>query len=365
MSRWARTILLVMLAATACRDGQASQSAPVDQTVPRAALQGPEPPVVRQYTAARRRAPIRVDGRLDDAAWDAAPWSDTFTDIEGDIRPAPRFRTRVRMLWDDSTWFIGAELEEPDLWATITQRDAVIFHDNDFELFVDPDGDTHRYFELEVNALGTPWDLFLPKPYRDGGRAVDAWNIDDLRVHTALDGTLNDPHDRDRGWTVELAIPWSAFADSGRTRVPPRNGDAWRVNFSRVEWDHDTAGGAYRKRLDAATARPLPEHNWVWSPQGAINMHMPELWGIVHFGTAAPVDPAGARARWALRRVYYAQRAWRRAHGEYAPTLAALGVRALPPGLVLDASANGWTARLALAGAGTWHIDGDGRTWHD
>ena len=128
------------------------------------------------------------------------------------------------MLWDDQYWYIAAQMEEPDLWATIRERDAVIFRDNDFELFIDPSGTAHRYFEVEMNQLATVWDLFLAKPYREGGHADNSWNIDGLRIAVALDGTLNDPRDRDHGWTVELAIPWSAFADSGRNVVPPRAG---------------------------------------------------------------------------------------------------------------------------------------------
>ena len=57
-------------------------------------------------------------------------------------------------------------MTEPDLWATLKKRDSVIFYDNDFELFIDPDGDTHCYYELEINSHGTEWDLFLDKPYR-------------------------------------------------------------------------------------------------------------------------------------------------------------------------------------------------------
>jgi hypothetical protein len=188
------------------------------------------------------------------------------------------------MLWDDRYWYIAAQMEEPDLWATIRERDAVIFRDNDFELFIDPGGTAHRYFEVEMNQLGTVWDLFLAKPYRDGGHADNSWNIDGLRLAVAVDGTLNDPRDRDRGWTVELAIPWAALADSGRNIVPPRRGAEWRVNFSRVEWDVDTAGGRYMKRT-GADGKPLPEHNWVWSPQGVVDMHQPETWGVVHFGS--------------------------------------------------------------------------------
>jgi len=43
---------------------------------------------------------------------------------------------------------------------------SIIFHDNDFEVFLDPDGDNWMYYEIEVNAAGQVWDLMLVKPYR-------------------------------------------------------------------------------------------------------------------------------------------------------------------------------------------------------
>ncbi|MFQ5704491.1 MAG: peptidylprolyl isomerase [Gemmatimonadales bacterium] len=123
----------------------------------------------RHYVALRTDVPIAVDGRLVEASWQEVSWTDEFVDIEGSARPSPRFSTRAKMLWDDSFLYVAAQMEEPDVWATLTQRDAVIYHDNDFEIFIDPDGDTHSYYELEVNARGTEWDLFPVKPYRDGG----------------------------------------------------------------------------------------------------------------------------------------------------------------------------------------------------
>lgn len=325
-------------------------------------------PTPRRYLAARRTGPITIDGRLDDPAWAAAPWTESFTDIEGSIRPGPRYRTRVKMLWDDTAWYIGAEIEEPDLWATIREHDAVIFRDDDFELFVDPSGSTHRYFEVEMNALATVWDLFLPKPYRDGGRAENGWDILGIKIAVALDGTLNDPRDRDRGWSAELAIPWTAFADSGRNRVPPAAGEQWRVNFSRVEWDVDTVRGGYAKRTDAA-GKALPEHNWVWSPQGAVNMHLPELWGVVQFGGhAITSDPATDDARWQLRRVYYAERLYHIVHGSYAPALGDLQLAGLPAALVFSGNASDWEASVTAARGRppvTWHIRADGLIWHD
>ena len=239
-----------------------------------------------RYVVEAATGPIAVDGRLDDAAWSGAAWSADFTDIEGDLRPAPRWRTRVKLLWDSTALYVGAELEEPDLWATLTRRDAVIYHDNDFEVFLDPDGDGLAYFELEINALGAVWDLFLPRPYRQGGSAVNQWDIAGLRSAVALQGTLNHPADRDTGWTIELAIPFTALSATGVSTPRPANGARWRVNFSRVEWDLEVADGHYRKVTDPTSGALRREHNWVWSPQGVVDMHRPEHWGTVEFRAA-------------------------------------------------------------------------------
>ena len=231
----------------------------------------------QQYVCRKTNTPVVIDGRLDDAAWNRAAWTSDFVDIEGDRKPRPRFRTRAKMLWDDTYFYVAAEIEEPHVWATLTKHDSVIFHDNDFEVFIDPNGDTLEYYEFEINALNTGWDLFLPKPYRFGGKARNEWEIPGLRTAVHVDGTLNDPSDQDRGWSVELAFPWKALAEFAHKPAPPRPGDEWRVNFSRVEWRHEVSAGKYRKVPDTK------EDNWVWSPQGVVNMHIPEHWGVVRF----------------------------------------------------------------------------------
>jgi len=230
----------------------------------------------KRYECHRAGSAPKIDGRLDDAAWSNAPWTDAFVDIVGEDRPAPRFRTRMKMLWDDEYLYIGAELEEPDVWATLTAHDSVIYRDNDFELFLNPTGDGLKYFEFEINALNTGWDLFLDKPYKQGGKADNSWEMPGYKSAIAIDGTLNDPSDRDKGWSVELALPWTAFVErSGKGR--PNPGDEWRMNFSRVEWQTRVVDGKYEK------VRGTKEDNWVWSPQGVVNMHVPQKWGSVRF----------------------------------------------------------------------------------
>ena len=159
------------------------------------------------------------------------PWTDDFVDIEGDKKPPPRFRTRVKMLWDDRHFYVAAELEEPDVWSYLTDHDAVLFHDLDFEVFLDPDGDNHDYAELEINALGTTWDLLLNRPYRDAGKATNAFEFEGLKSAVHVAGTLNHPGDRDEGWTVEIAFPWSSLPSFAHVPCPPRDGDQWRLNF--------------------------------------------------------------------------------------------------------------------------------------
>ena len=228
------------------------------------------------YDCHRTDSPLKIDGRLDAAAWTKAAWTDAFIDIVGEDHPKPRFQTRIKMLWDDEYLYIGAEMEEPDVWATLTAHDSVIFRDNDFEVFLNPTGDGLKYFEFEINALNAGWDLFLDKPYKQGGKADNSWEMPGYKSAVAIQGTLNDPRDRDKGWSVELALPWSAFVErSGKGR--PTIGDTWRANFSRVEWQVRVAGGKYEK------VPGTKEDNWVWSPQGVVNMHVPEKWGTVRF----------------------------------------------------------------------------------
>lgn len=273
------------------------------------------------YVCHKAQGDILLDGVLDDPDWKKALWTEAFTDIEGDLKPAPFYETRVKMLWNDSGLYIAARMEEEHIWALLTERDAVIFYDNDFEIFIDPDGDTHEYYELEINALGTLWDLFLIKPYRDEHSAIDAWDIREIEYAIGIEGTVNDPSDTDSAWTVEMLIPWKNLAQRAHKPVPPAEYDHWRINFSRVHWETDVVDGKYVKRQK-------PEYNWVWSPQGLIAMHYPERWGFLIF-THLPPDsqtmdfeiPVYEHAREYLRQLYYLQKQYWMDHGTYAGSL--------------------------------------------
>jgi len=284
----------------------------------------PEPAIShyapKQYICRRASGSLVLDGRIDKPFWDGVAWTDDFVDIEGDLRPLPTKQTRVKMLWDDDYFYVAAELIEDQIWATLTERDSVIFYDNDFEIFIDPDGDTHQYYEFEINALNTVWDLLLIKPYRDGGPPVNGWDISGLRTAVHIDGELNNPEAVNRKWSVEVAMPWSSLRECAAHGQPPGVGDFWRVNFSRVQWRVEVQDGKYSKVINPETQRPYPEDNWVWSPMGLINMHYPELWGYVVFADEEQesfVLPPDEQLKWELRKLYYRERNYFAEHGVF------------------------------------------------
>ncbi len=321
----------------------------------------------QRYVCYKTNIPLVLDGKLNDEAWKNIEWSQPFVDIEGELKPRPYHDTKVKMIWDENYFYFGAEMEDPHVWATLTERDAVIFKDNDFEIFLDPDGDTHNYYELEVNAYGTEWDLMLLKPYHDGSNvALDSWDIPGIITKVDVNGTINDPSDSDIGWSVEIAIPWIALAGNFRSNTKPKDGEMWKVNFSRVHWETDIINGRYVKK-------DKPEFNWVWSPQGLISMHMPERWGLVRFTENNQKEKINFKKsdldkiKWSLRQIYYYQGNYFLKNNKYASSVKELGLASSPlenidwnPKIFITAS--GWEASI-LYKDNKIIIRKDGRVW--
>ncbi len=314
---------------------------------------------------------LTIDGLLLEDEWTNANWTSGFSDIEGNLNEKPLHNTRVKMLWDENYLYIAAEIEEPHIWAYLQQRDTVIFYDNDFEIFIDPDGDTHGYYEFEINALNTIWDLLLIKPYRDGGRAINAWDIKGIKTAVKIYGTLNDPADIDEKWIIELAFPFKVLKEWG---TKPADGLQWRINFSRVNWRTIIENGKYIKEKNTETGRNLPEFNWVWSPQGVINMHYPEMWGYVQFssiqsgkGKARFMEDPDEIIKWRLRTLYYSQREFISLNNRYTEDLAqleSLGYEPSESNPVINITPSGYQATIKSSFTGLlWIIDNTGRIY--
>jgi hypothetical protein len=266
------------------------------------------PPVkenqIKQYEACRTASEIKIDGRLSEPSWLAAEPSSPFIDLVSGKQTI--FDTRVKLLWDNEYLYVGYHIQEPLVQAKFLERDQPIYQDNDVELFIAFD---HAYYELEVNAHATLYEgLFvwqeayekkgfsqLPELniQRPGVRyqkfngvgytkhprgmrwAFLDWDFPDIQVAVHIDGTLNDDSDRDRGWTVELALPWKGMempAHGDNRTIPPRDGDIWRMDFSR-----------FNQYREASPARD--SGGWALSHHGIWDSHIPEVFAKVTFAT--------------------------------------------------------------------------------
>jgi hypothetical protein len=261
------------------------------------------------YTCFRTRKPLAVDGRLSDPAWQRAPKSPRFVDM---VTGEPAiFDTRAAALWDDEYLYIGFWIDEPFVEAALTERDSLIFKENDVEVFIDG-GDC--YYEFEINALNTVYEVFFiwRDAYQRGGkfdvpefdllsrkalsfggnydRQVDSfwwgthprgarwafldWDYPGLQSAVHIDGQINNRQVTDKGWQVSLAFPWAGMTWLANGRpLPPHQGDVWQLFFGRFE------------KLEVAGARPEPQPAWCWSPHGTLDTHQPEKFTRIQFST--------------------------------------------------------------------------------
>ena len=259
------------------------------------------------YYAYKTKETLVIDGNLNKELWKKAPKSTRFVDM---ATASPGFYdTRMACTWNDSYFYVGFWIEEPYLEAHHTERDAIIFQENDIELFIDG-GDC--YYELELNALGTVYEvMFIWKDaYHRSGRfdvpefnlldkkvysfagdfdrqpesfwkgthprgarwAFLDWDFPGLEIGIQLQGSLNDHSDIDKGWTVEIALPWSGMTwlNNGRS-LPPKDGDSWGMFFGRFQ------------KLMNAGQEISPHPAWVLKPHGKYDTHQPEKFPRVCF----------------------------------------------------------------------------------
>jgi hypothetical protein len=316
----------------------------------------------RQYVAYTTLTPPTIDGKLDEPMWTERAFTEDFVDIS--TTTLPRFRTRAKIAFDDEWLYVAGHVEDTAVWANITYAchcinasdDQVIFHDNDFEVFVDPSGTCWGYKEFEINAADQSWDALLDKPFTNGGYenssrvfGKDGFDmVPPLRSGVYIDGVLNDPASKPKYWTVEIAFPLSKLVERTNVSYPPKTDDFWRINFSRVEWAVKVVNGRYEKFASCQSC-PNPGaptcDNWAWSPMQAIDMHRPEMWAFLQFSedavnTTAPIRNVEWPARYTAHELYYAQVAYFAEHNVYTDNVPVLVTYANFPNVISSADCN-------------------------
>ena len=208
------------------------------------------------YEVSRTVQPIKVDGKLDDAAWARAAAVNLV--LNGDGSPSPA-KTEAKVLYDDQFLYFSFRCADQNIWATMRRRDEHLWEEEVVEVFLQADPREKSYIELEVNPLGALLDIYLldiRKPLR-----YESWNSEKIKWAVQVDGTV-DGLDGDREWTCEIAFPLEDAVTA--PHLPPRAGDRWRMNLYRVE------------------SRPKPALI-AWSPTFKDDFHLPSMFGELVF----------------------------------------------------------------------------------
>jgi hypothetical protein len=181
-----------------------------------AAAQDCPPPSLR---ALRADHELKLDGRLDDPAWAAAPVAGNFLETWPDYGAKAQRPTDVRVLYDDHYLYIGARMHHApgsrDVVRRIHRRDQDSSSDW-FTVYLDSLHDHRSGYAFFVNAGGVQRDAAL---YNDTGADFSWDGVWESAVHVDADG-----------WTCEMKIPLSLL------RIHPGQDDqVWGLNFGRSD----------------------------------------------------------------------------------------------------------------------------------
>jgi hypothetical protein len=194
-----------------------------------------QPPEVIETDIVTREAVCRwavqppvLDGKLDDKCWEQAAPIEQFASF---WNKTPRAGTRAYLVWDDQALYYGATMTDTELRSFGTKRNDHLWKGDVFELFFKPNANRPEYYEFQANPRAVVFECAFPKrgDYpRDFSQAPVLGN----QAVVTLSGTLDEPGDRDEGWTVEGRIPWTAFRFHGK----PKPGDEWRFALCRYDY---------------------------------------------------------------------------------------------------------------------------------
>ncbi|MBH23545.1 MAG: hypothetical protein CMH57_03580 [Myxococcales bacterium] len=221
-------------------------------------------------------SPITIDGKLDDAAWKKAARTGRFGGTGGGAGPPGN--NWAKLLYDEQNLYIGLYGDDDDVWGDLTERDSDTWTQEVFEIFIDPDGDQKDYIELQITPRNTVFDARFPVKLGKGSgsreeqiNAARAWNSS-METAVDIDGTLNNPDDKDISWSVEAKIPFSDIPGGA-----PKPGSSWKINLYRFD--------APRK-----DGKPQRQVAWSWTPAYGF-FHNIEHFGTLRFmGQRGPVE---------------------------------------------------------------------------
>lgn len=220
------------------------------------------------YKVAKTAEPITIDGKMDEAAWKNAQEVSFDYFYRSDGKPIDQQKTKFKMMWDNTNMYLFYAAEDKSLTFRETQPDARPYLDDCAEFFVLPVPDSlNMHFGFEVNINKAMYDYIMFWQFAGKGNVfIKQYQADNYKVAFTTDGTINDDKDTDKGWTLEMSIPFSALGGFPR----PRAGAKWA--FQAVRQDRNAVDDRFR-----STATLFPIYD------ARLDVHQPNRFGLLEF----------------------------------------------------------------------------------
>ena len=216
------------------------------------------------YSCHKIEKEIALTGQLTDHLWETAP---VIQLVDVETGNAPEQRTEVRILYSESTLYIAFYCEDDYIWGTYYERDSPVYNEECVEVFINPAGSDHQYYELNVSPKNILFDACILSNRINQRADKDFTGLSgydpDIETKVHVEGEPDLPGNG-KYWSVEYAIPFKELY--GAPNPVPLPGDRWRINLYRIDSPEKGKSRYY-----------------AWNPTGKIDFHRPWKFGILHF----------------------------------------------------------------------------------
>jgi hypothetical protein len=216
------------------------------------------------YQAHFISSPPKIDGKLNDKAWQLAQETSSFVIHHNGNRS--EVNTQAKIIYDKANIYFAFIIEDTDIVANYSQQQSPLFQQDDvIELFIDPLGQGKPYIEIGISPTNIFYSYSIIDPISETF-TLESLTLLGIESATTINGTLNHSSDIDHSWQVEIKIPFTAIAEFTQQ---PFNQESWRFNLFRIDFSDKLPRQA--------------NEFYSWAKVGSFGFHQPDTFGWLQF----------------------------------------------------------------------------------
>ncbi|HUQ67707.1 MAG TPA: carbohydrate-binding family 9-like protein [Flavitalea sp.] len=216
------------------------------------------------YNVVKLDRPMKID-----ANWDKEQWKKVKTiSIKKHMGDLPKFQPVVeaKMMYDDSNVFVIFRVKDRFVQSTVQEYNGSVSENSCVEFFFSPDSSYPlKYFNLEVNAGGTPLIFHISKPWNDF-KKLDSEDIKKIEIAHSLPSKVDPEITEPVTWVIEYRVPFDMLKKYS-VITKPGPGVIWKGNFYKT---------------GSKTSNPN-YMTWSFVDNPTPDFHLPQFFGTLKF----------------------------------------------------------------------------------